>query len=71
LEGVAGIKVFGTLEMELPKKDRSINKKYIILNFAVNNGFQQITVIYNELDVYADEIANRIINSVEFEKTTN
>ncbi len=70
LEGVAGIKVFGTLEMELPKKDRSINKKYIILNFAVNNGFQQITVIYNEQDVYADEIANRIINSVEFEKTT-
>ena len=71
LEGVAGIKVFGTLEMELPKKDRSINKKYIILNFAVNNGFQQITVIYNEQDIYADEIANRIINSVEFEKTTN
>ncbi len=71
LEGVSGIKVFGTLEMELPKKDRSINKKYIILNFAVNDGFQQITVIYNEQDAYADEIANRIINSVEFEKTTN
>ncbi len=71
LEGVEGVKVFGTLEMEIPKKDRSINKKYIILNFAVNGGFQQITVIYNEQDAYADEIANRIINSVEFEKTTN
>ena len=43
----------------------------MILNFAVNQGFQQITVIYNEQDAYADEIANRIINSVEFEKTTN
>lgn len=71
LEGVEGVKVFGTLEMALPKKDRGINKKYIILNFAVNQGFQQITVIYNEQDAYADEIANRIINSVEFEKTTN
>ena len=71
LEGVNGVKVFGTLEMEIPKKDRSINKKYMILNFAVNQGFQQITVIYNEQDAYADEIANRIINSVEFEKTTN
>jgi len=71
LEGVEGVKVFGTLEMEIPKKDRSINKKYMILNFAVNGGFQQITVIYNEQDAYADEIANRIINSVEFEKTTN
>jgi hypothetical protein len=71
LEGVEGVKVFGTLEMEIPKKDRSINKKYIILNFAVNGGFQQITVIYNEQDAYADEIANRIINSVEFEKPTS
>ncbi len=71
LEGVDGIKVFGTLEMEIPEKDRSINKKYIILNFAVNGGFQQITVIYNEEDAYADEIANRIINSVEFEKPTS
>ncbi len=71
LEGVEGVKVFGTLEMEIPNKDRSINKKYMILNFAVNQGFQQITVIYNEQDAYADEIANRIINSVEFEKTTN
>ena len=71
LEGIEGVKVYGTLEMELPKKDRSINKKYMILNFAVNQGFQQITVIYNEQDAYADEIANRIINSVEFEKTTN
>jgi len=71
LEGVKGVKVFGTLEMEIPKKGRSINKKYIILNFAVNGGFQQITVIYNEQDTFADEIANRIINSVEFEKPTN
>ena len=71
LEGIEGVKVFGTLEMEIPNKDRSINKKYMILNFAVNQGFQQITVIYNEQDAYADEIANRIINSVEFEKTTN
>jgi len=71
LEGIKGVKVFGTLEMKIPDMDRSINKKYMILNFAVNQGFQQITVIYNEQDAFADEIANRIINSVEFEKTTN
>lgn len=71
LEGVNGVKVFGTLEMEIPEKDRTINKKYMILNFVVNGGFQQITVIYNEQDAYAEEIANRIINSVEFEKSTN
>ncbi len=43
----------------------------MILNFAQNGGFQQITVIYNEGDANAEEIANRVINSVEFNKSEN
>ncbi|MCF4100706.1 DUF4381 domain-containing protein [Gillisia sp. M10.2A] len=71
LEGVNGMKVFGTLELEDAKTKKSYNKKYLILNFVENGGFQQITVIYDEEDVYADEIANRVINSVEFSKSRN
>jgi len=41
------------------------------LNFAENGGFQQITVIYDEDDSYADEISGRIINSVELIKLNN
>lgn len=68
LQGVEGVKVFGTLEMEHPRREGEyIGKEYTILNFAVGGGFQQITVIYDEQDEYADEIAGRIINSVEFE----
>jgi LPXTG-motif cell wall-anchored protein len=71
LEGIKGIEVFGTLEIENPVTKRPVLKKYSILNFVENGGFQQITVIYDEQDAYADEIASRIINSVEFENPAN
>jgi LPXTG-motif cell wall-anchored protein len=71
LEGVKGIKVFGTLEIENPVTKRPVVKEYSILNFVENDGFQQITVIYDKQDAYADEIASRIINSVEFENPAN
>ena len=71
LEGVKGIKVFGTLELENPKNNNIQTKEYLILNFAEKGGFQQITVIFDAEDEFAEEIAGRIINSVEFENTGN
>ena len=71
IQGVEGVKVFGTLELENPDTKRPVKKEYIILNFGVNQGFQQITVIFDEEDPFAEEIANRIMNSVEFENPTN
>lgn len=69
LEGANGIKVFGSLEMENPKSKNFERKEYLILNFAERGGFQQIMVIFDEGDEFAEEIAGRIINSVEFENT--
>ncbi len=66
--GVEGIRIFGTLEMENPVTGNAQVNEYEILNFAENNGFQQIMVIYNEGDTYAEEISGRIINSVEFNR---
>ena len=71
LEGAKGIKVFGTLELENPKNQNIENKEYLILNFAEKGGFQQITVIFDAEDEFAEEIAGRNINSVEFENTGN
>ena len=71
LEGAKGIKVFGTLELENPNNNNIENKEYLILNFAEKGGFQQITVIFDAEDEFAEEIAGRIINSVEFENTGN
>lgn len=69
LEGAKGIRVYGTLDMGDPETGSSDEKEYQILNFAEKGGFQQITVIVDEGDPFAEEIANRIINSVEFENT--
>ncbi len=71
IEGVEGIRVFGNLEYENPVTGDLESKNYSILNFAENGGFQQITVIYDEEDKYADEISGRIINSVEFDNSLN
>jgi len=65
LNGAKGLKVFGTLDAENPVTGESIPNKYVILNFAEKGGFEQIMVIFNENDQYAEEISERIINSVE------
>ncbi len=68
LEGVEGIKVFGSFAIENPITQSDIKKSYQILNFGYAGNYQQLTIIYNEGDEYAETITKRIINSVEFEK---
>ena len=68
LNGAKGLKVFGTLDAENPVTGESIPNEYVILNFAEKGGFEQIIVIYNQGDQYAEEISQRIINSVEINK---
>ncbi|MFV8225438.1 DUF4381 domain-containing protein [Christiangramia aquimixticola] len=68
LNGAKGLKVFGTLDAVNPVTDESIPNQYVILNFAEKGGFEQIIVIFNENDQYAEEISERIINSVEINK---
>ncbi|WP_378185985.1 DUF4381 domain-containing protein [Aquimarina sp. W85] len=65
LGGAEGIKVFGNLEVINPTNQKKYKKEYLMLNFAENGGFQQITVVFDEDDIYADDIAQRIITSVE------
>ncbi|TYP76286.1 BatD family protein [Aquimarina intermedia] len=65
LGGTEGIKVFGNLEVTNPTTQEKQKNEYIMLNFAENGGFQQITVVFDEDDLYADEVAQRIITSVE------
>lgn len=69
IQGVEGVKVYGNFEIEDPENGDTQEKEYIILNFGVNDGFQQITVIFDEEDPFAEEIANRMMNSVEFENS--
>lgn len=71
VNGGEGLKVFGTMEVENPETGKVRQKEYAILNFGESNGFQQITIIHNEDDKYAEEITDRILGSVELINTGN
>ncbi len=68
VNGTKGMKVYGSLDAQNPVTGKSIPNEYVILNFAEKGGFEQVTVIFNENDQYAKEIAQRIENSVELNK---
>lgn len=69
LSGTRGIKIFGSMDVEDPKSKKLMGREYAILNFAENNGFQQITLIFQSEDPYAEEVAQRILDSVELNNT--
>lgn len=71
VDGAEGIKIFGRLEMKNPVTGKTGKKEYVILNFSENNAFQQIVLVYNEGDRYADEITERILNSVQLKNAGN
>lgn len=71
LDGTEGIKVFGSFNIKNPLTGNDIQKSYQILNFGLGGNYQQITIVHNENDRFADEIANRIINTVEFKLENN
>jgi hypothetical protein len=69
LGGAKGVKVFGNLEIVNPVTKQPQKNEYLMLNFAENGGFQQITLVYDIEDRYAKDVAERIINSVELRNT--
>ncbi|TDN88097.1 LPXTG-motif cell wall-anchored protein [Salegentibacter sp. 24] len=71
INNTKGIKVFGTFDLENPLSGGSIKKEYAILNFGANEGFQQIMVVFDENDAYAEEISQRIENSVQLKNQTD
>ncbi|AUP81625.1 hypothetical protein C1H87_13385 [Flavivirga eckloniae] len=66
--GAEGLKVYGTLEMPVPKSDKVEKGKYTILAFTSENVVQQALLFWREHDVYADQIVERILNSIELKK---
>lgn len=71
INNTEGIKVFGTFDLENPLTGGPIKKEYAILNFAANGGFQQIMVVFNEDDEYAEEISQRVESSVQLKNQAN
>jgi len=66
--GQEGLKTFGTADFKMPLTGETEKGNYIILGFTAENVLQQAILIWKQDDVYADQIVDRIMNSIELLK---
>lgn len=69
-EGITGKKGYGSFSMIDPIKKESTKLYYEILLFGQEGGLQQIIILHQEGDEYANQISERVLNSVELKKVT-
>jgi hypothetical protein len=69
-KGINGLKAYGEFNVQVGE-DKMLKKKstYELLIFAQQGGIQTVLLVYQDDGKYAEEIKNRIINSVELEVT--
>ena len=69
-KGIEGIKAYGDFHVEI-SEGKVLKKKssYELLLFAQENGLQEILVVYQDDGRFAEDIKDRIINSIELEIT--
>jgi hypothetical protein len=56
------------MNYRLNSGEAAINAEFIILGFSTDSLLQQLIIIWDKENAYADEISNRIIASVELIK---
>ena len=66
--GQEGLKTFGPMNYRFNSAEETISAEFIILGFSTNSLLQQLIIVWDKEDAYADEISNRIISSVELIK---
>ncbi len=66
--GQEGLKTYGTADFPIPGQDKHEKGNYILLGFTTQNILQQVVITWKENDVYADEMVDRILNSIELIK---
>jgi hypothetical protein len=68
-EGIKGIKGYGTFSQIDSDQKNSSKLYYEVLIFSQDGGLQQIIIVHQEGDQYANTISERILNSVELQNT--
>ena len=66
--GAEGLKTHGTADFPILTSDKLEKGSYVILSFTVENVLNQVILKWRENDVYAEQMVERIINSVELKK---
>ena len=66
--GAEGLKTYGTLKVPKGSSGNFIDGEYVMLSFSAEDKvIQQIILVWGANDTYADEIADRIIKSIELQ----
>ncbi|WP_293891998.1 hypothetical protein [Flavobacterium sp.] len=66
-KGISGKKAYGTMTVLNKIKGKSTKMYYEVLLFSQNGGLQTIMVMHREDDKYGQQIAERMLNSVELQ----
>jgi hypothetical protein len=66
--GASGLKTYGTAKFPIAIIDKFENGNYVLLGFTTENILQTIMLTWKDDDVYADQIIERILNSIELIK---
>lgn len=69
--GVTGLKGFGTMVLLDPVLKSSVKMYFEVLLFKEKGGYQQVILFHEEGDKYAEQISEKVMNSVEFKKGEN
>ncbi len=70
-QGVTGKRGYGTFTILDPIKKQSTNFYYEIIVFGQEGGLQQVLILHQENDNYANEITTKMIESIALENTNN
>ncbi|WP_027127539.1 BatD family protein [Gelidibacter mesophilus] len=63
-----GLKVYGTASFPVVLTDQYRKGKYVFLAFTTKNILQTIVLVWDAEDQYAEDIMERVLNSVELKK---
>lgn len=69
-EGVRGMKTFGTADFFIDGDTKATKEDYILLFFGGKGYVQSIGMRWIDGDPYAEEISEKIMGSIAFEKIT-
>ncbi|MFV7235235.1 hypothetical protein [Flavobacterium sp. ZB4R12] len=69
-EGIKGLKAYGTFSQIDGDNKASVKMYYEALLFSQEGGLQQILLFHEEGDRYANEISERVLNSVELKQAS-
>ena len=66
-KGISGKKAYGTMTVLNKIKGKSTKMYYELLLFSQDSGLQEILILHREDDKYGQQIAERMLNSVELQ----